>query len=82
MKNFFKKLKALFGRGRELREEISSIKAMLEAERKLNEENRRELEEFKKAIEERLSSIEAEKPDGITARQLLNEYIYGENGDE
>ena len=43
------------------------------------------LEDKVQALEERVSELEKEnitRNEGITAKQLLNEYLYGENGDE
>ena len=68
---FLRKIGKLFTRGRELRGEVSELRGEVKA-----------LREEIGELRERVEAINTAGVKSITAKQILNEYLYGENGDE
>ena len=68
---FLRKIGKLFTRGRELRVEVSELRGEVKA-----------LREEIGELRERVEAINTAGAKSITAKQILNEYLYGENGDE
>ena len=68
---FLRKIGKLFTRGSELRVEVSELR-----------EDVRVLRGEIKELREKVEAINTAGAKSITAKQILNEYLYGENGDE
>ena len=80
-----KKIGKLFTRGRELRKEVSELREDVRVLRNMNKQLREDVRVLRDEIKELREKVEAINTAGaksITAKQILNEYLYGENGDE
>lgn len=81
-----------FGRTRRIEEELAEQKRELKTQREMLcriegtqaaiEKKVDALAEMLGSIREKLDSVSAGAENGVSAKQLLNEYLYGEHGDE